>query len=59
MHLDPVNLDVTKRGFNTPMPWNQFANGCSEGDLGAIYDYLMAQDAKNHKVEKLGLQGLN
>ncbi|HEY3251684.1 MAG TPA: cytochrome c [Ignavibacteria bacterium] len=59
MHLDPANLDVQKRGYNTPMPWSQFATGCSEEDLGAVYDYIMTQNPVKNKVEKIRLQGVN
>jgi hypothetical protein len=37
--------------FNTPMPWTAYA-GMSDGDLGAIYDYLHALPAVANPVVK-------
>lgn len=36
---DSAFVPVDKDGFNTAMPWSQYA-GMSEEDLGAIYEYL-------------------
>ncbi|MBZ0204072.1 MAG: cytochrome C [Ignavibacteria bacterium] len=56
--VDPANLDVKKRGFNTPMAWNFIAKTASDDDLGALYDYLMTQKPVQNKVEKISLQGM-
>jgi hypothetical protein len=45
----PVNAG----GTNTIMPWTAYA-GMTEQDLGAMYDYLRAQPAVRHVVERFG-----
>lgn len=58
-YKDAANLDPKVHGFNTPMAWSFIANTATDDDLGAIYDYLMAQPPVNHKVETVTLKGLN
>lgn len=58
LFADPNNLDPQKYGHNTPMAWNQIGMTLSDEDLGAIYEYLMAQPPVSNKVEKLTLQGM-
>ncbi|MEO8513190.1 MAG: cytochrome C [Ignavibacteria bacterium] len=57
-YLNESNLDPKAHGYNTVMAWNFIAKTASDDDLGAIYDYLMAQKPVNNKVEKFTLQGL-
>jgi hypothetical protein len=40
------------------MNWNFIAKTATDDDLGAIYEYLMAQKPINNKVEKITLQGI-
>jgi len=56
--IDASNLDPKTRGYNTPMAWNFIAKTSTDEDLSAIYDYLMAQNPVNNKVEKTTLQGM-
>ena len=56
--LDENNLDPKTRGYNTSMPWTFIAKTATDDDLGAIYDYLMAQKPVSNKVEKITMQGL-
>ncbi len=58
MHLDPANLNVQTRGFNTPMAWTMFASGITDEDFGAVYDYLMTQKPVSNRVEKISVQGI-
>jgi mono/diheme cytochrome c family protein len=44
-------ITVAEGEFNTPMPWNNFAQ-MSEKDLGAIYDYLRTLQPVENKVVK-------
>lgn len=56
--LNDSFLDPKARGYNTPMNWNFIAKTATDEDLGAIYEYLMAQKPINNKVEKVTLQGI-
>lgn len=56
--LDESSLNPQTRGYNTPMAWNFIAKTATDEDLGAIYDYLMAQKPISNKVEKYTLQGM-
>lgn len=58
-YLEPeiVNLKVNDGEFNSIMPWTFFAS-CSDEDLGAIYDYLMAQKPVSNKVVKYEPNGV-
>lgn len=58
MNKDVNSLSVKDRGYATVMPWNEFANGYSEDDLGAVFDYLQTIQPVTNKVEKIGLQGM-
>lgn len=40
-----------KKGENTVMPWSAYS-GMTEGDLGAIFDYLQSVEPVNNEVEK-------
>jgi len=42
---------VAPDAFNSVMPWSMYA-GMNEGDLRAIYKYLMSLKPNNNKVEK-------
>lgn len=48
--LGGENAPLAEPGKNTLMPWAHFA-GMTEGDLGAIYDYLKTVPAIAKKVE--------
>ncbi len=56
--IDPANLDIKTRGYNTPMAWNFMAKTITDDDLGAVYDYIMSQKPVQSKVEKFTLQGV-
>ena len=45
------NIPVTSDQFNTVMPWTQYG-GMTEGDLGAIYEYLKTIKPVSHQVIK-------
>ncbi|MBK8499075.1 MAG: c-type cytochrome [Flavobacteriales bacterium] len=47
----PQAIDWAKGDFQTVMPWQMYATMTDE-DLGAIYDYIIAQPAVAGKVEK-------
>ena len=44
-------VPVSKDDFNTPMPWIMYA-GMTDGDLGAIYDYLRTVKPVVNRVER-------
>ncbi len=46
-----VSPPVKPGEFRTEMPWTSYG-GMTEEDLGAIYDYLMAQPAVDNEVER-------
>jgi mono/diheme cytochrome c family protein len=59
MFRNTENIDIAKYGYNTPMPWNIFANVLKDEDLEAVYEYLMTQKPVEKRVEKVGIQGVN
>lgn len=46
-----ADVPAGAHGFNTPMPWTQYA-GMTEEDLGAIYTYLRTIKPVNNRVER-------
>lgn len=47
-------IPVKQDEANTVMPWTQFS-GMTEGDLGALYDYLRTVPPVSNKIEKFTL----
>jgi len=45
------NISVGEKDFNSVMPWTMYA-GMTEGDLGAIYDYLRTVKPVKNLVQK-------
>lgn len=56
-HLNPSELDMSTKTYNSPMMWTQWATA-TDDDLGYVFDYLMTQPAVNNYVEKVGTPGV-